>query len=132
MCISSSHSSKTCISSTHLSKKRAKTCKNVQKRASQILLDPIQKRAPAMSVQLEAVYLEALRIAKYSPHFWLALHRKKVRRKFCKIVWPFQNIWTLNTRTQCSVQSHLKISTFQTENVFVLNYHEEKIVKVNC
>ena len=53
---------KTCISSTHLSKKRAKmckivqkrakTCKNVQKRASQIFLDPIQKRAPARSVQL--------------------------------------------------------------------------------
>ena len=34
--------------------------KNVQKRASQIFLDPIQKRAPARSVQLEAVYLEAL------------------------------------------------------------------------
>ena len=54
--------------------KRAKTCKNMQKRASQVLiyqkiaqkrapqifLDPIQKRAPARSVQLEAVYLEAL------------------------------------------------------------------------
>jgi hypothetical protein len=37
-----------------------KTCKNVQKRESQIFLDPIQKRAPARSVQLEAVYLEAL------------------------------------------------------------------------
>ena len=37
-----------------------KTCKNVQKRASQIFLDPIQKRAPARSVQLEAVYLKAL------------------------------------------------------------------------
>ena len=34
--------------------------KNVQKRASQVFLDPIQKRAPARSVQLEAVYLEAL------------------------------------------------------------------------
>ena len=40
--------------------KRAKTCRNVQKRVSQIFLDPIQKRAPARSVQLEAVYLEAL------------------------------------------------------------------------
>ena len=40
--------------------KCAKSCKNVQKRASQIFLDPIQKRAPARSVQLEAVYLEAL------------------------------------------------------------------------
>ena len=35
-------------------------CKNLQKRASQIFLDPIQKHAPARSVQLEAVYLEAL------------------------------------------------------------------------
>ena len=35
-------------------------CKNVQKRASQIFLDPIQKRVPARSVQLESVYLEAL------------------------------------------------------------------------
>ena len=43
---------------------RAKTCKNVQKRASQIFLDPIQKRAPARSVQLEAVYLEALQYAR--------------------------------------------------------------------
>ena len=65
--------------------KCAKTCKNVQKRenmqkhasqvliyqkkgyvpkvqkcASQIFLDPIQKCAPERSVQLEAVYLEAL------------------------------------------------------------------------
>ena len=39
---------------------RAKTCKNVQKRASQIFLDRTQKREPARSVQLEAVYLEAL------------------------------------------------------------------------
>ena len=38
----------------------AKTCKNVQKRASQVFLDPIQKRALSRSVQLEAVYLEAL------------------------------------------------------------------------
>ena len=31
-----------------------------KKRASQIFLDPIQKRALSRSVQLEAVYLEAL------------------------------------------------------------------------
>ena len=35
-------------------------CKIVEKSASQIFLDLIQKRAPARSVQLEAVYLEAL------------------------------------------------------------------------
>ena len=60
-----------------MSKKRAKTCKNVQKRAknvqkraanvdlikkraSQGFLDPIQNRALSRSVQLKAVYLEAL------------------------------------------------------------------------
>ena len=31
-----------------------------------------------------------------SPHyFWLALHRKKIRWRFRKILWPSQNIWTL-------------------------------------
>ena len=46
---------------------RAKSCQNraakvkmIQKRASQGFLDPIQKRALSRSVQLEAVYLEAL------------------------------------------------------------------------
>ena len=28
-------------------------------------------------------------------YFWLALHRTKVRGRFCKILWPSQNIWTL-------------------------------------
>ena len=32
----------------------------MQKRASQVFLDPIQKRALSRSVHLEAVYLEAL------------------------------------------------------------------------
>jgi hypothetical protein len=51
-------------------KKRAKTGKNVKKRAakvnmikkraSQKILDPIQNRALARSVQLKAVYLKAL------------------------------------------------------------------------
>ena len=49
-----------CAKSCKNVQNRAKTCKNVQKRASQIFLDPIQNRAPARSVQLEAVYLEAL------------------------------------------------------------------------
>ena len=54
--------------------KRAKTCKNVQKRAanvdlikkraSQGFLDPIQNRALSRSVQLKAVYLEALLYSK--------------------------------------------------------------------
>ena len=49
-----------CAKTCKIVQKRAKTCKIVQKRASQTFLDPIQKRAPARSVQLEAVYLEAL------------------------------------------------------------------------
>ena len=60
--------SKTCISSTHLSKnvqKRVSKEKNIKKRASQVFLDPIQNRALSRSVQLEAVYLEALLY-----HFW--------------------------------------------------------------
>ena len=37
-----------------------KTCKNMQKGAFQILLDPIQKLASSRSVQLEALLLKAL------------------------------------------------------------------------
>ena len=32
---------------------------------------------------------------KYPPYFWLALHRTKLRGRFCKIMWPSQNGWTL-------------------------------------
>ena len=57
---------KMCTSSTYLSKNvhlkvsfTKKTCKIVQKRASEMFLDPFQKRALSRSVHLEAVYLEA-------------------------------------------------------------------------
>ena len=43
---------------------RAAKVKTIQKRASQGFLDPIQKRALSRSVQLEAVYLEALLYSK--------------------------------------------------------------------
>ena len=33
--------------------------------------------------------------AKSPPYFWLQYIRSKVRGKFCKILWPSQNIWTL-------------------------------------
>ena len=46
---------KPCISKIRVSKE-----KNIKKRASQVFLDPIQNRAVSRSVQLEAVYLEAL------------------------------------------------------------------------
>ena len=42
------------------SKIRASQVKVIKKRVSQIFLDPIQKRALSRSVQLEAVYLEAV------------------------------------------------------------------------
>ena len=46
--------------SSKIVQNRAAKVKMIQKRASQGFLDPIQKRALSRSVQLEAVYLEAL------------------------------------------------------------------------
>ena len=37
----------------------------------------------------------SLNFAKSPSFFWLVLHRTKVRRRFRKILWPSQNIWTL-------------------------------------
>ena len=43
-------------------------------------------------------YKYSEKFAKSSPYFWLALHsRTKLRWRFCKILWPSQNIWTLKT-----------------------------------
>ena len=42
------------------------------------------------------IFWEGQNFAKSPLCFWLALHRTKVRRRFCKILWPSQNIWTLN------------------------------------
>ena len=67
--------------------KCAKTCKNVQKRASEIFLDPIQKRAPARSVQLEAVYLEALQYVPISDFVTEIEKTSKIfanKKYFCK------------------------------------------------
>ena len=50
------------------SKIRASQVTIHQKRASQIFLDPIQKRALSRFVQLEAVYLEALL-------YWICFHK---------------------------------------------------------
>ena len=46
--------------------------------------------------------------AKSPPCFWLALHRTKVRWKFCKILWPSQNVWTL--RKQGLSQNRSKLA----------------------
>ena len=35
---------------------------------------------------------------KYSPIIWLAVHRTNNWWRFHKILWPSQNIWTLNNR----------------------------------
>ena len=34
-------------------------------------------------------------VAKSSPYFWLAVHRRKVRWRFHKVLWPSQDIWVL-------------------------------------
>ena len=60
MCISRSQLPKNVQNRAKNMQKRAKTCKNVQKRASQMFFDPIQKHALSRSVHLEALYLEAL------------------------------------------------------------------------
>ena len=46
---------------------------------------------------------------KSPTYFWLALHRTKVRWKFCKILWPSQNIWTLPCLI-CRVQETLNLT----------------------
>ena len=33
---------------------------------------------------------------KYPLYIWLTLHRTDLRWRFCKILWPSQNIWTLS------------------------------------
>ena len=33
---------------------------------------------------------------KHPPYIWLTLHRTKVRWRFRRILWPFQNKWTLS------------------------------------
>ena len=51
-------------------------------------------------MQIKFIYSEkAQNFAKYSPYFWLALHRTKVRSRFRKMLWPSQNIWTLTELT---------------------------------
>ena len=77
MCKNVQKHAKTC-KNVHLKylfiKKRApqgliyqKTCKIVQKRASQMFLDPIQKSALSRPVQLEAEYFEALLSIQLTP-----------------------------------------------------------------
>ena len=51
---------KTCKKRAKNVQKRAAKVNLIKKRASQVFLDPIQNRALSRSVQLKAVYLEAL------------------------------------------------------------------------
>ena len=45
------------------------------------------------------IFLEGHKMLRsLQSYFWLALHRTKVRWRFCNILWPSQNIWTLQTR----------------------------------
>ena len=66
---------KFCAKSCKIMQNRAAKVKMIQKRASQGFLDPIQKRALSRSVQLEAVYLEALLYAR-------KLYNPKMKRTF--------------------------------------------------
>ena len=47
--------------------------------------------------------------------FWLALHRPKLRWRFCKILWPSQNIWTLLGCKKCE-RSQISKYSFQLSN----------------
>ena len=49
--------------------------------------------------------------AKCPSYFWLALHRRKVRWRLRKNLWPSQNIWTL------------PFSSLRKSNVFVLIFN---------
>ena len=60
---------------------------------------------PVLKISFALVHLlkfkcseKATKFWDSSPYFWLALHRTKVRWRFCKILWPSQNIWTLPKR----------------------------------
>ena len=60
--------------------------------------------------------------AKSSPYFWLAIHtRTKVRWRFCKILWPSQNIWTLideSPKTGISNENRAQNSIFHYKIIF--------------
>ena len=44
------------------------------------------------------IFLDGHKIfAKSSPYFWVQYIQSRVRERFCKILWPSQNIWTLNS-----------------------------------
>ena len=110
-----------------------KTCKIVQKGASQIFLDPIQKRAPARSVQLEAVYLEALLYNRTFLKVIMLLHLKPN-----KVLWAdhykrrpvhFYHIFedhsfvffnNENWSMECSVISNLWVESSSLENLLPL------------
>ena len=111
-----------CQKRAKMCKKRAKTCKNVQKRASQMFLDPIQKRALSRSVHLEAVYLEALLYSLMAWNFQIGTLQVWSYRKFSVILW-LENIsfpiilarmnfvsleWlSREKKTSCNLKNHL-------------------------
>ena len=42
--------------------------------------------------------------AKSSPYFWPQYRQSQVRGRFCKILWPSQNLWTLcSSNTGCFI-----------------------------
>ena len=60
------------------------------------ICDWIIKSLQEGSFKLQLIRKRPQNLSKSSPYFWLALHKTKVRWRFCNILWPSQNIWTLN------------------------------------
>ena len=71
-----------------------KTCKNVQKRASQMFLDPIQKRALSRSVHLEVVYLESLLYLNWKTHLERKTHIERKTLKVTVTKLQFNRVWS--------------------------------------
>ena len=74
-------------------------CKNVQKCASQMFLDPIKKRALSRSVHLEAVYLEALLYTSFN--YWKLYYETF---EFNYIVW-YRSLIKLKF-PKCNLNAH--------------------------
>ena len=68
---------------------------------AQIVIQILIRKAPDFTyfctiLNIQFIYSEKVtKFSKSSPYFY-ALHRTKVRGRFRKILWPSQNIWTLN------------------------------------
>ena len=60
---------------------------------------------------------------KSSPYFWLYVLRSKVRWRFCKILWPSQNIWTLKGSNSFFETRQISSFFFLPENIGALSFY---------